>query len=526
MAPHLPRMGLVVVVECVLALTGCTSDITPAPSVAGVPSERDDGSSTLKWGPCDDDPIVPAKSECAVLNVPLDHRDPMLGEIGLPLLRRQSQFPQRRIGTLIWVEGGPGGHGTDRILHQHFSLQVENGFDLVGWDPRGTSGSSRLDCTDDWTPKTDPLIALDPDPDTPDELAEFRSLVGEIAEKCIAEHGDLLSRVGTYESVLDLDLIRQALGEEQVSLIGEGYGSKVAAVYATLYPNRVRAMVLDGYDDPNDPPLHHLVERATALERRLDHILAACAEDAECPLGANGDPFRAFDGLFEQLEDRPLQTETAQDPPITQGMAYRVVERYLYTDDTAERMLEALQSAIDDDGNAIFRLYVESLEAEKAFGITLAVQQAIICADQAGYWDDVSGGDKAELRRQLDDLAPRLGWRFGPNRVDPDIFQGGMCEIQPLQRSRLPTPVDATDAGPIVVIGTTGDPFTPYEAAVRSIDDLDDANLVTVEADHGGTYFTAVHNVRTPKYRCLLDAVHAYLIDLEVPPADLVCAGG
>lgn len=219
-----------------------------------------------------------------------------------------------------------------------------------------------------------------------------------------------------------------------------------------------------------------------------------------------------------------LVPEAPGQHPVTQGMAYRVVEKHLYSEEGAALMLEALQSAIDGDGTQIFRLYAENLEWEKAGGATPVVNQAIICADRAGFWDSVSSEDKAALRRELDALAPRLGWRFGPNQIDPGAYRGGMCEIQPLEHSRLPLPVDAKDAGPILVIGTTGDAATPYEAALRAIEDLDDAHLVTAEADHHTAYFTAVENGLIPKYRCLLDAVHAFLIRLEVPRTTLVCA--
>ncbi|HEX6299948.1 MAG TPA: alpha/beta hydrolase [Acidimicrobiia bacterium] len=222
---------------------------------------------------------------------------------------------------------------------------------------------------------------------------------------------------------------------------------------------------------------------------------------------------------------RPLPETAPGDPPITQGMAYRVVEKYLYSEEDAARMLAALQEAAHGNGTLLFRLYEENLEWEKSGGITPVVNQAITCADRAGFWDSISVEGKAAFREELDATAPRLGWRFGPNWIDPGSFQGGMCQIQPLEQSRMPVPVDAKDAGPILVIGTTGDVATPYEAAVQSVDDLDEGHLITVEADHHTAYFTAVQNGRIPKYRCLLDTVHAYLIDLQVPPEGVICTG-
>lgn len=508
----------------VLTIAACSSGgLSQTTSPSAVSSMDGPTQGPLLWERCDDDLSAFDSTECALVTVPLDHDDPSLGTIELPLRRRLAEMPERRIGTLLWVDGGPGARGTEFVLQESFSLSVSTRFDIVGWDPRGTSGSSRLSCMDDWSPVNNPFASLEPDPDTREEADEWREVVGRIADECVSEHGDLVPRVGTYESVRDVDLIRQALGEEEMNLMGASYGSRVAAVYATLFPKGVRAAVLDGYDDPNVTPSDHGVRLAAAFERRLDDVLGDCSSDPACPFHSDGDSAAALDRLLERLEATPLERPIAGGPAVDHGMAFYVLEKYLYDEYGAGRMLEALDEAAGGDGTGLYRLYAEDVEANLAKGITPMVNQAIICADRAGFWESVPTEEKLAYRDRLDDVAPRFGWRFGPNRIDPDAFPV-ICLLQPLQESRMPRPIDAEGAGPIMVIGATGDVATPYEAALAAVDDLDDGHLVTIEADHHVSYFRAISGGGQAKYRCLLDAVHDYLIDLRVPPEGHTCS--
>ena len=496
---------------CVALTVGaCT---TGSVDVDTAPPRPEPPGDVLIWGPCEDDAVAFSDKECATLTVPIDHDDPGIGTTTLSLLRRPSPFSERRIGTLVWLEGGPGGLGTNRVAHTGFSIKIENAFDIVAWDPRGVGGPSRLTCGDDWNVGNDPFIEFDLNP-SPAEAAEQTEVIDELAARCLLEHGELLTRVGTYESVRDLDLIRQALGEDQLTLIGASYGSKVGVVYATTYPERVRALVLDGYDDPNEPPMD-VSERVTiAFDQRLDEVLEICGAQRDCLLGTEEEPRVAFDRLAARLEEQPLAVEGGD--LVTKGMLFWVVRNSLYNEYAVPGLVRALGEAAAGDGTGIHRLYAAQVEWERSIGTTPVTNQAIICADRAGAYDDVTEAEIARYDARVARLAPRMGtpWRSPAH---------GICRIQPLEESRLTGPFDAAGAGPILVLGVTGDQATPYAAAVRAIDDLEDAHLLTVEAGHHTTFLTATSNAGQPIYRCVLDVVQAFLIDLEIPPDDAVC---
>jgi pimeloyl-ACP methyl ester carboxylesterase len=207
---------------------------------------------------------------------------------------------------------------------------------------------------------------------------------------------------------------------------------------------------------------------------------------------------------------------------MTEALARFVVVTYLYSEPQRRELFEALALANDGNGDALARLFERAVEVNERGGITPETTGAIRCADRAGHWDAVTAVEVADFADTLAAQAPRMGPSFGPTAIEAADYNGD-CAIQPLKRSRLPDTIDAARAGPILVIGATGDTATPYDAAVAATKDLDDARLVTVEADHHTSYFTAVDNANAPKYRCVLDAIHDYLIDLTVPVAGITC---
>ncbi len=231
----------------------------------------------LRWSGCGD---MPPPVECAELTVPLDHADPSSRTIRLPLRRLRASDPDERIGVLVTIAGGPGQRGTLWVRPGAHTDAISARFDIVSWDPRGTSGETLIDCVPEW----DPYRGLDRTPDSAAERQVLDAAIARLAARCRDAHGELLAHVGTLESALDLERLRQALDEPQISLMGTSYGSRVALTYATLFPGRVRGVVLDGYSDPNATPGERELEQARVFERELERLLSACAADRDMPL--------------------------------------------------------------------------------------------------------------------------------------------------------------------------------------------------------------------------------------------------
>lgn len=512
------RFARAPVAVALLVLSACSDDGDDSVMTSSTHTTTD-RSSRLLWDSCPDDQTSFSNEECATLTVPLDHDGRDLGTVELAVRRRLARQSQR-IGTLVWIDGGPGYRGTLRVRDARYSLALTSRFDLVSWDPRGTWGDTLINCPEG----RESLLAVDPTPDSGAEVDQNEAIVEQWAAPCRDSFARVLERVGTYESARDLDALREALGEDRISILSGSYGTRVAAVYATLFPDRVRAAVLDGYDDPNVSLIDHGLRLAAAFEEQLDALLSECAHDTGCPFHSDGDPFSALDRLLARVDTNPLPGRKPASVPVTEAVTRSVIRDYLYSEPQRQELLEALATAADGDGDGLSRLFDATVEDNERGGITPETNIGIRCADRAGFWDDISSADAADFASDLATVAPRMAPSFGPTPIEAASYDGD-CALQPLEHSKLPTMIDAADAGPLMVIAATGDTATPHEAALAAVNDLDAARLVTIDADHHTTYFTAVDNPNDPKYACVLEALHAYLIDLDVPTRDLTCTG-
>lgn len=472
-----------------------------------------------RWSDCGEED---GRVECTMLAVPLDHDEPESPSIRLPVRRMPATDGEARIGVLVTIAGGPGQRGTLGVAPGVHGADVEAGFDIVSWDPRGTAGDTLIDCIPQW----DPFAGLDR---TPDSLAERRALDARmvaLAAHCREQHGEVLPHIGTLEAALDLEHIRRMLGEPRISILGSSYGSRVALTYASLFPEHVRAVVLDGYSDPNRSPGRLEVEQAAAYERELDVLLDGCADDRACSLASRGDPGAALDGLLASLDRAPLPAGAGRR--LTQSDAYEAIVGYLTRDrDSRGQLLEALGSAERGDGRALLDLAARVRRDYEVSGLTQGAFMAISCADAASWWRGRSASEIRSLTERIDRVAPRLGPFLWSPPLAADLPAVGLCAMQPPRSTIGPSSqgdrFDAAGAGPVLVLASSGDPATPRSAARRALQDLADASLVTLDADTHVAYLSARRDPGRPAYACLLDAVERYLIDLE-PPAQTHCA--
>jgi pimeloyl-ACP methyl ester carboxylesterase len=331
--------------------------------------------------------------------------------------------------------------------------------------------------------------------------------------------------MGSAQTAMDLERVRKLLGEPTLNVIGMSHGSQVAVLYATLFPERVRAMVLDGYSDLNLSPGARELSQAAAFEHALNELLADCAADRACPLQRNGDPGRALDQLLMRLDASPIESDTRIGKAATQSDAFEAIVGALMRDETArKRLLEALAEAVDENGGPLSRI-ADGIRADYiSSGLSLGNFMAISCADTASWWAERTPDEVEDLAARVGDAAPRLGrWLWSPpaSAALPPV---GLCAMQtPSGAARLGR-VNTAATGPILVLATSGDPSTPIGAARRAMHAMDGAVMVELERDHHLSYPWAVHDPTGPDYRCVLASVEVYLIELKLPASDHTCS--
>jgi pimeloyl-ACP methyl ester carboxylesterase len=469
-------------------------DVASTTTLAEVPIDP------IQWTACDD---LPAESpvRCAVLEVPYSYEDPTLGTFSLHVKMRPADDAAKRIGSMLVNPGGPGFGGSSLATdaNYYFSSSLLEVFDVVAWDPRGTGLSTpAVDCIDDY----DPYFGLDSPPETEEERVELIDATSDFNTRCTERSGGILPWVSTRASAQDMDSLRRALGEDTISYFGFSYGSELGGTWATMFPGTVRAAVLDGAADPNEPPLQQSLNQAAGFEQQLSTFLSACSAEATCEFHNGGDAEGAFDRLFVAIDREPLVVSSDRTP-VTQGVAFTAVAQSMYSDYLWPDLERALAAAQRGDGAGLLKLYDDYYQRKKdgTYGNELEAFLAITCLDNR----DLSTVEDVEATvDQFVEVAPRFGANFA---------YGYVCALWPVPAAETVT-VTAEGAGPIVVVGTTGDAATPLESTKRLAASLGDGRLVVVEANQHTGYGAN---------ECIVDAVDRYLISLELPDDGLVC---
>ncbi len=436
------------------------------------------------------------------LTVPLDYDDPDGETIDLRVAVHRADEDER-IGVLFANNGGPGAPATTVALNAGawFAPDLVDRFDIVSWDPRGTGDSAPADCIED--DEYDEFYATgDITPETAQERNELVERAEEFAARCVEQVGDLLPYLGTNNTARDMDAIRRALDEPQASYFGFSYGSELGAVWATMFPTTVRAAVLDGAADPTADGIETTRLQYVGFEAALDTFLSECSADGDCAFHNDGDAAAAFDELYAAVDESPLDS-SGERTPVNQGVMQTAVIQAMYSDLFWPQLAEALAEAADGDGNGLLELHDDYFQrsADGSYSDLLESFQAITCADDPERLT-VAEAD-AEAAR-LDGAAPRLF---------PEPLGDYSCTFFP-ESAEPRAEVSGVGAGPIVVIGTTGDAATPLASSERMADSLEDGRLVVVEANQHTGYGVN---------RCVMDVVHEYLIQLVAPADGTVC---
>jgi pimeloyl-ACP methyl ester carboxylesterase len=301
-----------------------------------------------------------------------------------------------------------------------------------------------------------------------------------------------------------MDTIRRAIGEEQISYFGFSYGSELGAAWATLFPDTVRAMVLDGAADPDADPVESNLEQLRGFAAALDTFLAQCSEDESCAFNNRGDAAGAFDTLMTQLDAAPIASAPDR-PPVNRAMATVAVVQAMYRDSYWPALAESLAAAQQGNGAGLLQFYDMYYQRSQdgSWGNELEAFRVIDCMDQR----------ERLTVEEIDSLTPAFH-AAAPRLVPADSAGGYACSFLPVA-AEPQVDVTAVGAGPVLVIGTTGDPSTPLDSTKLMADRLEDGRLVEVTANQHTGY--GVNN-------CVIDVVNTYLIDLEPPEDGTTCS--
>lgn len=468
------------------------------PQQAPDPALQEFYDQDIEWQRCDD-------RECARIEVPLVYDDPGGERIEIALLKHAAADEDARLGSMVVNPGGPGVPGTSYADNAGFSFgkALRERFDIVGFDPRGTGDSSPVDCLTD--EQLDEYIAFDPDPDTPAEVAGFTEWSRHFTNGCRERSGDLAQHVSTAETVRDMDIIRAALGEDQLTYFGASYGTKIGATYAELFPDRVGRLVLDGAVDLTLDNRELSLQQAEGFEVALTAYVENCIAEGSCYLGDSVDEgLAAIQDFLADVDEEPMEVD---DRALGVGNAFYGIVAPLYNRDYWSYLDTALDSAMQGDATILMELsdlYTSRGEDGYLDNSSEAIS-VINCLD------DPSAVPVARVPAEFpafDKASPTFG----------RVFAWGLAGCRGREAGERVTEIDGSGAAPILVIGTTRDPATPMRWAVALADQLQSAVLVKRDGDgHTG------YNVGND---CVDRTVEAYLLEGTVPPSDVDCPAG
>ena len=492
---HMDRrawLGIVLLVTAVACSDGASSETESRQQ--NIVAVRD-WSTTLQWKECADG------LECASFDVPFDYENPKLGTFTLPVTRHLANKQSERIGTLLINPGGPGAAALDFVAYadQIFSKSLIDQFDIVAWDPRGVGQSDpHIDCVD----SMDDYFGLDPSPDDATETNQLVTGAAVFASACMTRSGDFLRYVSTVDAASDMDVLRRALNEDTISYLGFSYGTKLGATWATLFPDTVRAAVLDAAIDPSKGYVDDLILQASGFESSLNAFLAQCDKKA-CTFMKVGESAKdAFDRIMLSLDKQPIGNDDRI--AINQGVAQTAVAATLYGEFQWPQLESGLLAASLGDGQQLLILFdgYFGRDSTGQMDDSMDAYFGITCLDRD---QNVTTKQVLNLTDRLKAVAPRLG-------------AGWIQEMLICANWKVPprggVTVHANTDTRMVVVGSTGDAATPLEGTRNMVTALGHARLVISPLEQHTTYGSD---------KCVTKIVDEYLLTLSDGPDVTTC---
>lgn len=500
------RSGLLSAAMVMTVATGC-SQVVDGQAKIGVPAP----GSPIDWAQCESgetgDAQLPSGAECGMLSVPVDYDKPDGDVAQIAMIR----FPATgaKIGSLFINPGGPGESGITAAASMVSGLPetVRERFDLVGFDPRGVGDSTpAVWCNSD---EDNDRQRADPQVDySPEGVEHIESETKDFVNRCVDKMGkEFLANVGTKSVAKDLDAMRVAVGDDKLTYLGYSYGTRIGAAYAEEFPDKVRAMILDGAVDPNADPLEADIRQAAAFQTAFNDYAADCAKNPTCPLGT--DPAKAVDvykSIVDPLVDKPAKT--ADPRGLSYGDAIIGTILPLYSPNLWRHLTQALTELRAGRGDtmlALADLYM-GRDPDGHYNNSTDVRVAVNCVDEPAVKDR----DRiVEQDKKAREVAPFMS--YGEFTGHAPL---GTCAFWPVPPTSEPHEISVKGLPPILVVSTTNDPATPYQAGVDLAKQLG-GTLLTFE----GTQHTVVFQGDS----CVDDIAATYLVDVRVPPAGARC---
>jgi pimeloyl-ACP methyl ester carboxylesterase len=487
-------------------LRGARSSTTSAPPP---PSSSTSAPTTTTTVP--EPPVTPVQWTacgallCGSVAVPIDYDHPQSGTITIALAMHRATDPAARIGSLVIDPGGPGVSGVSDLPAELGVLtpQLLARFDIVEFDPRGVARSSPVLCSAAGAASSSastPGPLLDPVPSTP--AAQLALIAGDeaYAAACKAHSGTLLPFVGTVDAARDLDRIRQALGDQTLTYFGHSYGTLLGAVYADMFPTHVRAMVLDGAIDPAMSTEQMVVEQSEGFEAVLDNFLSWCTS-TRCPWQPpGGDSAAALLALIAQSRSKAIPAGPGRS--AGPGALYYAVLSALYTTSSWPVLGRALAEAAAGNGTEALSM-ADGYVAPSGSANAVDAETAIDCLDHPlGEGSSSIPALAAAAAANAPFFGPLLAWGEAT------------CAVWPVPATRTPAPTTAVGSPPILVVGATKDPATPYVWAQRLAAELQHGELVTWQGENHVAYYYS---------GCIRAIDQAYFVAGTLPAPGTVC---
>jgi len=459
----------------------------------------------LTWRACG----VPG-FQCATLRAPLDYAKPDAGQTRLAVARKKATGPGERLGSLMVNPGGPGGSAI-AYLQQYagigYPADVRAHYDMVAVDPRGVARSEPVECLDGR--QMDRYTQTDFTPDDEEEVGELVDAYKRFAEGCGADAPGLLRHVSTTEAARDMDLLRAVLGDEKLAYVGASYGTFLGATYAGLFPDRVGRMVLDGAMDPSLPARRMNLDQTAGFETAFRAFAQDCVRREDCPLGDEAKNVGAnLKKFFKKLDARSVPTGDADGRKLGESLATTGVIAAMYDEGAWPTLRDALNSAMrENDGSGLLALsdsYYER-DADGRYTNLMFANAAVNCLDLPSAFSTPD-----EVRKAL----PAF------EKASP-VFGEGLawatlnCAYWPVAPTGQPQRIEARGAAPILVVGTTRDPATPYRWSRALSRQLSSARLLTYDGDG--------HTAYGRGSTCIDRTINAYLVRGKAPAQDKRC---
>ncbi|MET9362198.1 alpha/beta hydrolase [Streptomyces sp. NPDC006632] len=509
---RLLRTSAIAVATTGLLISGCSSGSSSTSATAsahtatnadpaGAPTAEDLApytSQKLSWRACG-----VAKFECATMKAPLDYAKPSGPSINLAVARVKATGPGKRIGSLLVNPGGPGGSAVGYLQSYAgigYPAPVRARYDMVAVDPRGVARSEPVECLTGQ--QMDAYTEVDQTPDDAAEQAALAKAFKEFAAGCEATSGKILPHVSTVEAARDMDLVRQVLGDQKLHYVGASYGTFLGATYAELYPSRTGRLVLDGAMDPSLSSLDMNRDQTAGFETAFKSFATDCAKQKGCPLGSGSvqdasDRLRAF---FKSADAKPIPT--GQSRKLGESLATTGVIAAMYDEAAWPELRTALTQAMKGDGAGLLTLadsYYER-DASGKYANLMFANAAVNCLDLPPSF---SGPDEVTAALpSFEQASPVFGVGFAWSSLN--------CAYWPVKATGAPHRIEAKGAAPILVVGTTRDPATPYKWAQSLAAQLSSGTLLTYEGDGHTAYGRGSD--------CIDTAINTYLLD-GTPPA-------